>query len=55
MKFIEICSGAGGLSLGFINKNWEPVFLNDVDPVCCQTLRRNHPKTLVREECILNS
>lgn len=40
LKFIEVCSGAGGLSSGFINKKFVPILLNDVDKVCCKTLKK---------------
>jgi DNA (cytosine-5)-methyltransferase 1 len=43
--FIEVCSGAGGLSTGFIQAGWKPLLVNDADKDCCETLRRNHPKT----------
>ena len=42
-NFVELCSGAGGLSLGFINKGFTPIFLNDNDKNCCKTLIKNHP------------
>jgi DNA (cytosine-5)-methyltransferase 1 len=41
-NFIEVCSGAGGLSLGFINKNFQPIILNDTDKYCIDTLKKNH-------------
>jgi DNA (cytosine-5)-methyltransferase 1 len=41
-NFIEVCSGAGGLSTGFINKNFKPMLLNDFDKICCKTLELNH-------------
>ena len=43
MNFIEVCSGAGGLSEGLILAGLRPVLLNDIDPDCCKTLRLNHP------------
>jgi len=42
LKFIEVCSGAGGLSYGFINKHFKPILLNDYDKTCCNTLKKNH-------------
>jgi DNA (cytosine-5)-methyltransferase 1 len=42
-KFIEVCSGCGGLSYGFINKGFEPIFLNEINKTFCQTLEANHP------------
>lgn len=40
--FIEVCSGAGGLSTGFIEAGFEPLLLCDTDKDCCQTLKKNH-------------
>jgi len=31
LNFIEVCSGAGGLSSGFINKGFNPIMLNEMD------------------------
>jgi len=42
-NFIEICAGAGGLSYGFIQEKFDPIFLNDNDKICCKTLQINHP------------
>ena len=42
-NFIEVCSGAGGLSLGFIKEGFKPVLLNDNNKICCNTLKLNHP------------
>jgi DNA (cytosine-5)-methyltransferase 1 len=42
-NFIEVCSGCGGLSLGFINKGFTPLILNDIDKHCIITLKKNHP------------
>lgn len=41
--FIEVCSGCGGLSSGFIEAGFTPLLLNEVDKTFCQTLRDNHP------------
>lgn len=41
--FAEVCSGAGGLSLGFVMEGFVPLLLNDNDPRCCATLSLNHP------------
>jgi DNA (cytosine-5)-methyltransferase 1 len=43
MNFIEVASGAGGLSTGLMKSGWTPLLLNDIDKVCCKTLRQNHP------------
>jgi DNA (cytosine-5)-methyltransferase 1 len=42
--FLEVCSGAGGLSHGFIDRGFHPVLLNEIDQVCCETLSQNHPE-----------
>jgi DNA (cytosine-5)-methyltransferase 1 len=41
-NFIEVCSGAGGLSTGFMNQGFKPILLNDFDKTCCKTLEKNH-------------
>jgi DNA (cytosine-5)-methyltransferase 1 len=41
--FIEVCSGCGGLSSGFIEAGFEPLLLNEIDKTFSQTLRLNHP------------
>lgn len=46
-KFIEVCAGCGGLSTGFIKAGFKPVLLNEIDPVCCRTLKRNHDPDVV--------
>jgi DNA (cytosine-5)-methyltransferase 1 len=48
-NFIEVCSGAGGLSVGFMNRQFFPVLLNDVDKHCCNTLRQNHPGCAIKQ------
>lgn len=46
-SFIEVCSGCGGLSSGFINKGFKPIFLNEIDKTFCDTLETNHPHTKI--------
>jgi len=41
-KFIEVCSGAGGLSSGLIKAGFIPLLLNDNNKDCCKTLLANH-------------
>lgn len=43
-SFVEVCAGCGGLSSGFIEAGWEPTLINEVDKVCCLTLKKNHSK-----------
>ena len=47
-SFIEVCSGAGGLSLGFIQAGFNPLLLVDNDQICCCTLQLNHKNTAVK-------
>lgn len=49
LQFIEVCAGAGGLSSGFIEAGFSPIFLNEIDKTCCQTLRANHANVEIRE------
>jgi DNA (cytosine-5)-methyltransferase 1 len=45
--FIEVCSGCGGLSSGFLNAGWDAKLLNEIEPVFAATLKKNHPGILV--------
>lgn len=42
-EFVEVCAGCGGLSSGFMEAGWTPALINEIDPSCCATLKRNHP------------
>lgn len=50
IKFVEVCSGCGGLSLGFLNKGFECILLNDINKNCIKTLKENH-NVEVYEKC----
>jgi DNA (cytosine-5)-methyltransferase 1 len=54
MNFIEVCSGCGGLSCGFIKAGFIPVLLNDNDKICCETLKNNHKNTKIICDSMLN-
>ena len=41
--YIDLFSGAGGLSLGFSKRNFRNIFSIDIDPVFCKTYKRNFP------------
>ena len=47
--FIEVCSGAGGLSTGLIQAGLQPLLLNEIDKHSCNTLRKNYPNTHIVE------
>ena len=43
-QYVDLFSGAGGLSLGFRWAGWEPIVANDIDNNFLETYRRNiHP------------
>lgn len=46
-NFIEVCSGAGGLSKGFIDNGFNALLLNDTNKYCVETLKLNHPDTKI--------
>lgn len=48
LNFIEVCSGAGGLSSGLIKAGFTPLLLNDFDSKCCKTLSLNHPNANIK-------
>lgn len=52
--FIEVCSGAGGLSKGFTDSGFEAVLLNDTNTQCIETLKLNHPGTPVLKGSMMN-
>ena len=49
-NFIEVCSGCGGLSSGFMNKNFTPILLNEIDKTCVSTLKSNHPNVKIHDK-----
>jgi DNA (cytosine-5)-methyltransferase 1 len=46
---VELFAGAGGLAIGMHMAGFRHVLLNEIDPMACQTLRRNHPEWNVLE------
>ena len=49
---VDLFCGAGGLSLGFIEAGFRVVLANDIQDVCCETYKYNHPE-LCSERVIL--
>ena len=49
-NFIEVCAGCGGLSSGFMNEGFHPIFLNEIDKYCCETLKLNHSNTEIMQK-----
>jgi DNA (cytosine-5)-methyltransferase 1 len=48
--FIEVCSGCGGLSSGFMEAGLQPILLNEINKTFCSTLKKNHPGVQI-ENC----
>lgn len=46
---VELFAGAGGLALGMHLAGFRHVLLNEINPMACQTLRKNHPEWNVLE------
>lgn len=43
-KLVDLFCGAGGLSLGFIQEDFSVTLANDVDELCIETYKYNHPE-----------
>jgi len=43
LTVVDIFSGVGGLSLGFVQEGFDLLFANDCDPDAASTFRHNHP------------
>ncbi|MEU1123024.1 DNA (cytosine-5-)-methyltransferase [Streptomyces sp. NPDC005899] len=43
LRFVDVCSGAGGLALGLEQAGFDPVLLLDKKQVACETLCTNRP------------
>lgn len=54
MTSIEICAGAGGQALGLEQSGFEHLALIEIEPLACQTLKRNRPEWNVIEDDIKN-
>ncbi|MGW7076513.1 DNA cytosine methyltransferase [Streptomyces sp. NPDC054871] len=54
MRFVDVCSGGGGLALGLSQAGFEPVLLLDDKPVACETLRMNRQRWNVLRSDLLD-
>ncbi|MFR2706443.1 MAG: DNA cytosine methyltransferase [Lachnospira eligens] len=44
MTLVDFFCGAGGLSLGFLQEGFNVKLANDIEDVCIQTYKYNHPE-----------
>lgn len=44
LTLVDFFCGAGGLSLGFLQKGFQVKLANDIEDVCIQTYKYNHPQ-----------
>lgn len=44
LSLVDFFCGAGGLSLGFLQQGFNVKFANDIEDVCIETYRYNHPE-----------
>lgn len=54
LRSLDVCAGAGGLTLGLEQAGFDPVLLLDKKSVACQTLRLNRPSWQVLETDLLD-
>lgn len=54
LRFVDVCSGAGGLALGLEQAGFDPVLLLDNKPVACATLHMNRPQWHVLQMDLLD-
>ena len=47
LKFIDLFAGAGGLSTGLELAGFECLYANEVSPIYSETLKNNHPDTII--------
>ncbi|MDY2631702.1 MAG: DNA cytosine methyltransferase [Clostridium sp.] len=49
---VDLFAGAGGLSLGFVQNNYKIELANEIQEICTETYRFNHPE--VKSEKVVN-
>ncbi|MET9554988.1 DNA cytosine methyltransferase [Streptomyces sp. NPDC006645] len=54
LRSLDVCAGAGGLTLGLEQAGFQPVLLLDKKSVACETLRLNRPSWQVLETDLLD-
>lgn len=56
MDVVSFFAGCGGLDLGFEQAGFRVVWANELEPVACDTYRRNHPGTelVLGDVCKIN-
>lgn len=54
IPFIDLFSGAGGLSIGFEQAGFKSVFANDYDSMACETYQHNHKNASVINDDVAN-
>ena len=47
MKVIDLFSGVGGFSSGFIKAGFDVLMANEIDPMIAESYRKNHGNTLM--------
>lgn len=53
-NFLEVCSGAGGLSTGLIKAGLIPLALVEINKDCCLTLKKNHKGAMVINKSMMD-
>ncbi|MFJ9035572.1 DNA cytosine methyltransferase [Streptomyces sp. NPDC102406] len=54
MRFVDVCSGGGGLALGLEQAGFTPALLVDNSKDACNTLRENRPEWKILEEDLID-
>ena len=56
MDVVSFFAGCGGLDLGFEQAGFRVVWANELEPVACDTYRKNHPNTelVLGDVCKIN-